>query len=259
MSLEVKVPVVGESITEVTIAKWLKKDGDQVAMDEIICELESDKATFELPAEASGILRIVAQEGDTVEIGGILCRFEGDGASAGSTPNQAPTETKTISDPQSTPVAENTPSTGAQNQPQTPASAPATGGGVKEIKIPTVGESITEVTISKWLKNDGDQVAMDEVLCELESDKATFELPAEAAGILRIVAPEGSSIEIGAVICKIETTGAQAGVTAAPSAPATPAQTQPMAAATSGAATYASGTPSPAAGKILSEKGINAA
>ena len=72
MSLEVKVPVVGESITEVTIAKWLKKDGDQVAMDEIICELESDKATFELPAEAAGILRIVAQEGDTVEIGGVL-------------------------------------------------------------------------------------------------------------------------------------------------------------------------------------------
>ena len=259
MSLEVKVPVVGESITEVTIAKWLKKDGDQVAMDEIICELESDKATFELPAEAAGILRIVAQEGDTVEIGGVLCRIEGEGATASAAPSQAPTETKTISDPQSTPVAEKTPSTGAQNQPQTPASAPATGGGVKEIKIPAVGESITEVTISKWLKNDGDQVAMDEVLCELESDKATFELPAEAAGILRIVAPEGSTIEIGAVICKIETTGAQAGVTAAPSAPATPAQTQPMAAANQGAATYASGTPSPAAGKILSEKGINPA
>ncbi|MFC5270674.1 2-oxoglutarate dehydrogenase complex dihydrolipoyllysine-residue succinyltransferase [Adhaeribacter terreus] len=255
MSLEVKVPVVGESISEVTIAKWLKKDGDQVAMDEIICELESDKATFELPAEASGILRIVAQEGDTVEIGGVLCRIEGNGAATSA----APTETKTVSDPQSTPVAEATPSSGAQNQPQTPASAPATGGGVKEIKIPAVGESITEVTISKWLKNDGDQVAMDEVLCELESDKATFELPAEAAGILRIVAPEGSTIEIGAVICKIETTGAQAGVTAAPSAPATPAQTQPMQAATSGAATYASGTPSPAAGKILSEKGINPA
>src|SRR5688572_6203574 len=259
MSLEVKVPVVGESITEVTIAKWLKKDGDQVAMDEIICELESDKATFELPAEAAGILRIVAQEGDTVEIGGILCRIEGNGAATSAAPSQAPTETKTVSDPQSTPVAEATPSTGAQNQPQAPASAPATGGGVKDIKIPAVGESITEVTISKWMKNDGDLVQMDEVLCELESDKATFELPAEAAGILRIVAPEGSTIEIGAVICRIETTGAQSGVTAAPSAPATPAQTQPMQAASSGAATYASGTPSPAAGKILSEKGINAA
>src|SRR5688572_22333882 len=264
MSLEVKVPVVGESITEVTIAKWLKKDGDQVAMDEIICELESDKATFELPAEAAGILRIVAQEGDTVEIGGVLCRIEGDGAASSAAPaaSQAPTETKTISDPQSTPVAEATPTTGAQNQPQTPASAPATGGGVKEIKIPTVGESITEVTISKWMKNDGDQVAMDEVLCELESDKATFELPAEAAGILRIVAPEGSTIEIGAVICKIEVNGAQTAspqATPAPSAAGAQAMQAQTSGATSGASTYASGTPSPAAGKILSEKGINAA
>src|SRR5688572_13879894 len=230
MSLEVKVPVVGESITEVTIAKWLKKDGDQVAMDEIICELESDKATFELPAEAAGILRIVAQEGDTVEIGGILCRIEGNGAATSAAPSQAPTETKTVSDPQSTPVAEATPSAGVQNQPQTPASAPATGGGIKDIKIPAVGESITEVTISKWMKNDGDQVAMDEVLCELESDKATFELPAEAAGILRIVAPEGSTIEIGAVICKIEVNGEQS---ASPQAIPTPsgsaiAASQPM-------------------------------
>ena len=77
-------------------------------------------------------------------------------------------------------------------------------GEVKEIKIPAVGESITEVTISKWLKKDGDQVAMDEVLCELESDKATFELPAEAAGTLRIIAQEGETVPVGAVICNIE-------------------------------------------------------
>jgi 2-oxoglutarate dehydrogenase E2 component (dihydrolipoamide succinyltransferase) len=250
MSLEVKVPVVGESITEVTIAKWLKKDGDQVQMDEIICELESDKATFELPAEATGILRIVAQEGDTVEIGGVLCTIEQNGA-AGSAPASPAAETK------ATPAAEAAPQQAAQNQ---PAPAPAAGGGVMDIKIPAVGESITEVTISKWMKNDGDQVAMDEVLCELESDKATFELPAEAAGILRIVAQEGSTVDIGAVICRIDTSGAQTGAAAPQAAPAAPAQGfQPMQAATAGAQTYASGTPSPAAGKILSEKGINAA
>ncbi len=250
MSLEVKVPVVGESITEVTIAKWLKKDGDQVQMDEIICELESDKATFELPAEAAGILRIVAQEGDTVEIGGVLCKIEDNGA-AGAAP-AAPAEAKAA------PAAatEAAPQPQAQNE---PAAAPAASGGVMDIKIPAVGESITEVTISKWLKNDGDQVAMDEVLCELESDKATFELPAEAAGILRIVAQEGSTIDIGAVICRIETSGAQAGAAPKAAAPAPAQGAQPMAAAGSGAQTYASGTPSPAAGKILSEKGINAA
>ena len=144
----------------------------------------------------------------------------------------------------------------AAAQASQPAAAPAKGETI-DIKIPPVGESITEVTISKWLKNDGDQVAMDEVLCELESDKATFELPAEAAGILRIVAQEGSTVEIGAVICRIEASGATAAA-AAQSAPSAPAA-QPMQAAASGAQTYASGTPSPAAGKILSEKGINPA
>src|SRR5690606_18091609 len=106
MSLEVKVPVVGESITEVTIAKWLKQDGDQVAMDEVICELESDKATFELPAEAAGILRIKAQEGDTIAIGEVICTIDGNGAEGTSAPKpttvasqEGIVETKTVTDP----------------------------------------------------------------------------------------------------------------------------------------------------------------
>ncbi|WP_192822965.1 2-oxoglutarate dehydrogenase complex dihydrolipoyllysine-residue succinyltransferase [Rufibacter sp. LB8] len=268
MSLEVKVPVVGESITEVTIAKWLKQDGDQVAMDEVICELESDKATFELPAEAAGILRIKAQEGDTIAIGEVICTIEGGGAAQASAPapttvatQEGITETKTVTDPQSTVAAEATPNRGNQNEATT---APATGdsagsGQTLDVKIPTVGESITEVTISKWLKADGDQVSMDEVLCELESDKATFELPAEAAGVLRIVAQEGDTVEIGATICRIEV-GAGSGASAPVAAPqASAPAAQAASAPAGGASTYASGTPSPAAGKILSEKGISAA
>ncbi|QHL87805.1 2-oxoglutarate dehydrogenase complex dihydrolipoyllysine-residue succinyltransferase [Nibribacter ruber] len=266
MSLEVKVPVVGESITEVTVAKWLKHDGDQVAMDEIICELESDKATFELPAEAAGVLRIQAQEGDTIPVGAVICVIEGSGAGASApkpaaaTTQEGMVETKTVSDPQSTPVAEQVPSRDAQNQPTEGGSAgqASTGTGQTiDIKIPTVGESITEVTIAKWVKADGDQVNMDEVLCELESDKATFELPAEAAGVLRIVAQEGETVEIGATICRIEV-GAGSGASA-PKASAPAAQpAQAASALAGGASTYASGTPSPAAGKILSEKGISA-
>ena len=84
MSLEIKVPSVGESITEVTLAQWLKQDGDYVEMDENIAELESDKATFELPAEKAGILRIIAQEGDTLEIGAVVCTIEDGDAPAGS-------------------------------------------------------------------------------------------------------------------------------------------------------------------------------
>ncbi|GAA4311232.1 2-oxoglutarate dehydrogenase complex dihydrolipoyllysine-residue succinyltransferase [Nibribacter koreensis] len=264
MSLEVKVPVVGESITEVTVAKWLKQDGDQVAMDEIICELESDKATFELPAEAAGVLRIQAQEGDTIPIGAVICVIEGsgDGASApkpaAATSQEGMVESKTVSDPQSTTVAEQVPSRDAQNQPTEgggAGQASAGTGQTLDIKIPTVGESITEVTIAKWLKADGDQVNMDEVLCELESDKATFELPAEAAGVLRIVAQEGETVEIGATICRIEV-GVSSGAPKSSAPAAQPAQA--ASAPAGGASTYASGTPSPAAGKILSEKGISA-
>ncbi|RDV11039.1 2-oxoglutarate dehydrogenase complex dihydrolipoyllysine-residue succinyltransferase [Pontibacter diazotrophicus] len=241
MSLEVKVPAVGESITEVTIAQWLKKDGDRVEMDEVIAELESDKATFELPAEGAGILRIVAPEGETVEVGATLCRIEEDGAGS-----PAP----------ASPAAE------ASAAPQEAAPAAAQGGGeTVEMVVPTVGESITEVTIASWLKNDGDRVEMDEVIAELESDKATFELPAEAAGTLQIVAQQGDTVEIGGLLCKIVAgAGAPAAKPAAqPSAPSAQPAAQPAAATGYGNQTYASGTPSPAAGKILSEKGINAA
>src|SRR5690606_10435567 len=89
MSLEMKVPTVGESITEVTLAQWLKNDGDYVEMDEIVAELESDKATFELPAEKAGILRHVAAEGDTLEIGAVLCKIEeGDKAEGSAVPSE---------------------------------------------------------------------------------------------------------------------------------------------------------------------------
>ncbi|MFD2248511.1 2-oxoglutarate dehydrogenase complex dihydrolipoyllysine-residue succinyltransferase [Pontibacter ruber] len=251
MSLEVKVPAVGESITEVTIAQWLKKDGDRVEMDEVIAELESDKATFELPAEAAGILRIVAQAGDTIEVGATICRIEQNGE-AGNAP-AAPAAAA------SAPAQAAAPAQPAAAQ----SSAPVASGEPVEMKVPTVGESISEVTIANWLKKDGDHVTMDEVIAELESDKATFELPAEATGTLQIVAQQGDTVEIGGLICKIipgaGATQAQAQAHAKQQEATQQVAAQPAAAATSGAQTYASGTPSPAAGKILAEKGINPA
>ncbi|MGE8241905.1 2-oxoglutarate dehydrogenase complex dihydrolipoyllysine-residue succinyltransferase [Sphingobacterium sp. GVS05A] len=129
-----------------------------------------------------------------------------------------------------------------------------------EIKVPTVGESITEVTLSQWLKQDGDYVEMDENIAELESDKATFELPAEKAGILRIIAQEGDTLEIGAVVCTIEEGQAPAGGSAPAAAPAAEASSTaaPAAAAKDeDPDSYAAGTASPAAAKILREKGID--
>jgi 2-oxoglutarate dehydrogenase E2 component (dihydrolipoamide succinyltransferase) len=123
---------------------------------------------------------------------------------------------------------------------------------VIEIKVPTVGESISEVTIANWLKKDGDYVKLDEVLCELESDKATFELAAEKAGTLQIIGKPGDTLPIGALICKIDTAGAPSNGAAAPAETKAPAETSAPAAKEN----YASGSPSPAAGKILAEKGI---
>lgn len=236
MSEKVKVPTVGESITEVTIATWLKKDGDLVAMDEVIAELESDKATFELPAPKAGILKIVKQEGETVPVGEVICEI--DTAAAGKATAQKEASKPTASKEETKP----TPSS---------SSGPKATGEVKEMKVPAVGESITEVTISTWLKKEGDFVKLDEVIAEVESDKATFELPAEAQGILKIVAQEGTTLPIGGLICKIEV--AEGTPEAATSKPAAaPSQSVP-----SGDKSYAAGHPSPAAGKILSEKGIS--
>lgn len=131
-----------------------------------------------------------------------------------------------------------------------------------EIKVPTVGESITEVTLSQWLKQDGDYVEMDENIAELESDKATFELPAEKAGILRIIAQEGDTLEIGAVVCTIEEGEAPAGGGSAPaekSAEASATAAPAAAAKDEDPDSYAAGTASPAAAKILREKGIDPA
>src|SRR5690242_6377034 len=184
MAVQIKVPAVGESITEVTIANWLKKDGDVVKIDEVIAELESEKATFELPAPQAGVLKIIKKQGEAVPIGAVICEIQDNGAAQ--------------------PAAAKAEAASAPAAAAAPASAPKATGGVKEMKVPAVGESITEVTISTWLKKDGDFVKLDEVIAEVESEKATFELPAEANGILRIVAKEKTTLPIGGLICKIE-------------------------------------------------------
>ncbi len=242
MSLAIKVPTVGESITEVTLSSWKKKDGDHVEMDEVIAELESDKATFELTAEKAGTLKIVASEGDVLSIGAVVANIEDGGAEAAAPAAQPQPE-----------VVANAPA------PAPVAAAPAAASASVEIKVPPVGESITEVTLSRWIKKDGDAVAMDEAIAELESDKATFELTAEKAGTLKTIAKEGDVLAIGTVVCTIEGAGAsQPAVT-----PVTPAvvnatdESPRGGAAAESAKTYASGTPSPAAAKILAEKGVD--
>lgn len=232
MGIQVKVPTVGESISEVTIANWLKKDGDVVKLDEVIAELESDKATFELTAQDEGVLKIKRQAGETVPVGEVICEIEPNG--------KAPA--KPAGGGESKPVAQ-------ANAPAAQ-SAPKATGAVKEMKVPAVGESISEVSISSWLKKDGDMVRLDEVIAEVESDKATFELPAEANGILRIVAKENETLPIGGLICRIEVVEGAAPASAPAPASAAPGQSVKQ------DASYAAGHPSPAAAKIIDEKGM---
>jgi 2-oxoglutarate dehydrogenase E2 component (dihydrolipoamide succinyltransferase) len=268
MPTEIKIPAVGESITEVTIAKWLKADGAAVKRDEVIAELESDKATFELPAEADGTLKIRVAEGETIGIGTVIAELDGAGASNGqSAPAAAtPATADPLSKGEENPQASDQSGYGGQpadrsdsdpSTPGAPTASPAAASSTIEMKIPAVGESITEVTVAKWLKPDGAQVTRDEVIAELESDKATFELPAEGSGTLRHAVQEGDTISIGATIARIE--GGSGVAAPAASAPAAVSAEAAPQAATSSANTYATGVPSPAAGKILGEKGINAA
>ncbi|MEM0939767.1 MAG: 2-oxoglutarate dehydrogenase complex dihydrolipoyllysine-residue succinyltransferase [Bacteroidota bacterium] len=231
MSLQMKVPAVGESITEVTVASWSKQDGDIVEMDEVVCELESDKATFEVTAEVEGKLAIKAQEGDTLEIGAVLCEIDDSvGTGVGKPVEETPIEVAEASTNEQVSTKE-----------------------VIEMKVPAVGESITEVTISNWSKNTGDFVELDEVVAEIESDKATFDLTAEAQGKLEVIAQEGDTLEIGALICKIEVTEGKSASSSTSTVPHSTALPAPS----SSNGTYATGYASPAARKILDEKGIS--
>lgn len=227
MSFEIKIPGVGESITEVTVGQWLAEDGAYVELDDPICELESEKATFELNAEVAGKLHHKAKVGDTLNIGDIV------GTIDENIVNAKPAQS----------VPDSSDSMSGKED------LPAKSGKIVEMTVPTVGESITEVTVGSWSRKDGDFVELDEVIAEIESDKATFELTAEAQGYLKIIAQEGETLEIGALICKIEEVEGK--ISGKDKTTAT--------SSTSNLATgnYASGHPSPAASKILAEKGIS--
>lgn len=224
--IDIKVPAVGESISEVTLLKWVKPDGSYVERDEVIAELESEKATFEVNAEKAGILKTQANEGDTINIGSVLAKIDDQAARpAVATDTVAAAEEKEPAKPTSVPAP----------PPQT---AQAVGKGKIEVNVPVVGESISEVTLLKWVKQNGSLVKRDEVIAELESEKASFEVNATEAGQLITTIKEGDTIKIGGVLAVIDTDvpvpddqpAATAPITqATKSQPATPAAANPAA------------------------------
>ena len=223
MATEIRVPTLGESVTEATVAKWFKSVGDAVSADEPLVELETDKVTVEVPAPAAGTLQqISAAEGNDVEVGALLGAIT-DGAGAAK------------------PAAKAAPAKTARPAAPVPATAAAT----VDVVVPELGESVTEGTIAKWFKQVGEAVAADEPLVEVETDKVTLEVPAPTAGtVAEILAAAGSDIEVGAVIGRLAA-GAGAPATAPQAAASAPAP-EPAAAPAPAAATAAARAPSDA-------------
>src|SRR5210317_1913538 len=218
MTTEVRVPTLGESVTEATVATWFKKPGDAVAVDEMLCELETDKVTVEVPSPAAGTLaEIVAAEGATVGVDALLASIT-EGAAAPAPKADAPAK-----------------------------AAPAAAAAEVAVMVPSLGESVSEATVSTWFKKEGDAVAQDEMLCELETDKVSVEVPSPAAGVLaKITAPEGTTVGASAQLAVIA---------GGASAAATPAATAPAAAPAASATRDVEDAP--AAKKAMAEAGLS--
>ncbi|HXG84478.1 MAG TPA: 2-oxoglutarate dehydrogenase, E2 component, dihydrolipoamide succinyltransferase [Pyrinomonadaceae bacterium] len=234
MSVEVVMPQMGESITEGTVSKWLKAVGEKVEKDEPLLEISTDKVDAEVPAPSAGILlEIRADEGETVEVNSVVgvLGAEGEQAAAGSNGNSqtaaAPAEQmKEAAQPvveeakQPEPVAQvHTAATSSSSETTAaPAASASSSADATEIVMPQMGESITEGTVSKWLKAVGDAVEKDEPLLEISTDKVDAEVPSPAAGILlEIRVNEGETVEVGAIVAMVGEEGAS-GISGQPSA-----------------------------------------
>ena len=209
MSHTVELPALGESVTEGTVTRWLVAVGDTVAVDDPIVEVSTDKVDTEIPSPVAGVVeQILVEEDEDVEVGAALVVI-GDGSSA---PAAAP----------AAPAAE-APAAPAPAAPEAPAAAAAPAAGSvsgQEVTLPALGESVTEGTVTRWLKEVGEQVEVDEPLVEVSTDKVDTEIPSPVAGtLLEIRIPEDEEAEVGQVLAIIGDSSAAA----APAAPAAPA------------------------------------
>ena len=200
---DVVMPELGESVTEGTITRWLKQVGDTVEVDEALLEVSTDKVDTEVPSPVAGtIVEILHNEDDTVDVGAVIVRI-GD-------PNAAPAAAPTTPEP--TPVVEEKVDVAAQT---------SSAGAATDVVMPELGESVTEGTITRWLKQVGDTVEVDEALLEVSTDKVDTEVPSPVAGtIVEILHNEDDTVDVGAVIVRIgDPNAAPAAPTPAPAAP----------------------------------------
>lgn len=195
MATSVEMPELGESVTEGTITTWLKEVGDTVEVDEPLLEVSTDKVDTEIPSPVAGVLiKVLAEEDDTVEVGDIICEIGEEGEEPAEK-DDAPTEE---------PEEEEEPAKEEKKEEPADKPAPKASGSASDVTMPELGESVTEGTITTWLKEVGDEVEVDEPLLEVSTDKVDTEIPSPVAGTLvEILANEDDTVEVGDVIARI--------------------------------------------------------
>ena len=210
MTFSVTMPALGESVSEGTVTRWLKSEGDHVNVDEPLLEVSTDKVDTEIPSPVAGILtKIVVQIDQTVPVGAELAIIADGAAAPAPTAPVAAAPTASVTPPPAAPVVAT---------PAPVAAAPAASGSGTVITMPALGESVSEGTVTRWLKNIGDSVAVDEALLEVSTDKVDTEIPSPVAGtLLAIDVAVDSTVPVGARLGLIGTSGAAP--VAAPAAP----------------------------------------
>lgn len=232
MSTPVTLPALGESVTEGTVTRWLKQVGDTVAVDEPLLEVSTDKVDTEIPSPVAGVLlEINAAEDETVEVGAQLCVIGAEGEGGGSAAPAAEAPEPAAAAAPEAPAEEPAPEAPAPEAPaaEEPAAAQpaaeqsqqpvASGSGGTSVTLPALGESVTEGTVTRWLKSVGDDVAVDEPLLEVSTDKVDTEIPSPVAGtLLEIKVNEDETVEVGAELAIVGAAGSAPAAQAAPQA-----------------------------------------
>ena len=209
MTFSVKMPALGESVTEGTVTRWLKAEGDHIALDEPLLEVSTDKVDTEIPSPAAGVLQKILVAVDSVAPVGAELAIIADTATVASIPAA----------PVAAPVAPPTPPVQAAPVQAVPvqAAAPQVSGSGTSVVMPALGESVTEGTVTRWLKKVGDNVVVDEPLLEVSTDKVDTEIPSPASGVLlSIDVPVDSTVAVGTKLASIGATGSSAPVAAPP-------------------------------------------
>jgi pyruvate dehydrogenase E2 component (dihydrolipoamide acetyltransferase) len=216
MAFAVQMPALGESVTEGTVTRWLKQEGDTVALDEPLVEVSTDKIDTEIPSPTAGVLtKIIAQEDDTVEVGGDLAVIgEGSEGGASEAPAEAPSQPEP--EPESAPAQ---PEPERLPEPAAPAAQQGSGSGAATpVLMPELGESVTEGIVTRWLKKVGDSVEVDEPLVEVSTDKVDTEIPSPVAGVLvSITADQDATVPVGGELARIGVGAAAAASASKPS------------------------------------------